>query len=349
MKLIIILLNLILLTSCYDNVEIEDRAFVISVGIDKVDDFFNITVSVPDANPDANPEGKEDIKFTQAGKTILECVNKIDSNISQKLYFGQTKLIVFGKALLEDEALYRETIDLLERNTFVNKKTMVLATDKTAQDVLNAQIEGDKILGFYTTKYFKNYNNKGHNIFKETVEGVIKNSDNLVLPKITIQDEKINLGGSIIVKDYKYNTEFDTEQTKKFLLVEGKGVGTLVTVEYDNKFIPLTITNSTKKSKLEDDKFIITINLKGTINEFYFDEESLSEEKYIKKLESSFQKQIEEESNDFIQNFVTKQIDVLNIKNYLKKFYYDYKDVDIYSLQYVVKSNVIIENKGVIK
>ena len=162
------------LTGCFDKVELEERALVLAIGIDKYTDGndtntektgeekrFIVSMAMPEvsegektgnANPMGNGEEQnsinEAIKVAE-GSSIASTIELIDTYMSKNLYYGHTKVVVLGKEILQDEILLREVIDSLERNNEISRKIIVLGTMGTAKEILQTIPKDEKMLGIY--------------------------------------------------------------------------------------------------------------------------------------------------------------------------------------------------------
>ncbi|MCL2356808.1 MAG: endospore germination permease, partial [Defluviitaleaceae bacterium] len=126
----------VLLTGCWDKVEIEERAFVAAIGIDTEDDEYIVTISVPIFNDDDNREEDEHahIKTTRADKVCV-AIQELCDRDERQLYFGQTQIIIFSNELLTDNELLDGATESLKKHLQASRRITVLRAD-CAADVL---------------------------------------------------------------------------------------------------------------------------------------------------------------------------------------------------------------------
>ena len=71
MKKIIIIIFIFLLTGCFNYTELNKMAIVSSIGIDKENDNYVVTVQIMNAKESDETEGSQVSVYTEKGKTIL--------------------------------------------------------------------------------------------------------------------------------------------------------------------------------------------------------------------------------------------------------------------------------------
>ena len=110
--LFIFFLATIFLSGCYDKVELEDRDFVMSLGIDLNENSENkISLSAITTN---DYKQEECNILTSFGKTFDEALENLDNISNKKIYLGHTKLIVLSEKVLKNQYLFKEIINSSE-------------------------------------------------------------------------------------------------------------------------------------------------------------------------------------------------------------------------------------------
>lgn len=386
-KLFLIFVIIINTTSCYDKIELEDRDFVLTIAIDKYieevkeenkneeenqslegreniieegleNNRFTITVSIPDPYSVVNREEKMDKTISGTGETITNAIVNLNKNSGTNLDFAQTKVVILGKSLLNDEALFKETLDTLERNKRLSRKVLVLATEHNAKDVLEAEVKDVKVLGYFLSNY---YSSNKDATFSSNNQGLITLIQNLeetndaLLPLISINKDEVNLANALVIKDFKWKEIMFAENLNGYIFLKSdKHTPVFISTEYEDFFIPLKTTKRDITTHITEKKgkliYNVTIDVDGTINEFSFKEESLLQKDLLVKLESSFNETIEMEILDTFYAFQnTFEIDGLKILDLFYKdnyeLYQKYKDVDKDELLKLFEPNIIINTK----
>ncbi|MDR2750876.1 MAG: hypothetical protein LBC41_09465, partial [Clostridiales bacterium] len=134
--------TLALITGCWDKVELENRGFAVSFGIDEKDGKYLVTVSMPSVSSlkEGPSDSAKDVR-SEESDTVSGAIRAIDDSLSQRLDFGQAKLLLFGQELLDNEDMFRQAIDACERNGELNREIYVLAADGGARKVLEQKLD----------------------------------------------------------------------------------------------------------------------------------------------------------------------------------------------------------------
>ncbi len=239
--LCVVCISCALLTGCYDGVYPEGRGFVISVGLDLTDNGeYEISLALPNAAATAKQSGDEETKSVKkaSGKTFTDALTKCEALTSQRLFLGQSKLIVFGKELLADADKLREAVRELKRNKRIYDHVIVCAADGKASEILESKAPGESTVGLYINEYYKDKNNGAGKTFRKDFEGVAEDlSENgeTILPVI---NDKLEFDGAVIVKDFKTVGTLKDEALRGYLWARynqrGAVIETVGSADYSN-------------------------------------------------------------------------------------------------------------------
>jgi Ger(x)C family germination protein len=344
-RLLPVALACLLSTGCWDKVEIENRGFIISLGIDKYDsnkkssraeeEYNRYTVSaalpsVTDMKESAVSDKSKDVKSAD-NSTISGCIQLMDAASSQKLYLGQVKLLVLGKGLLSDENLFRQAVDAMERDRDISRKLFLLSTKERAEDILRLNIPGEPMLGLFVENYYKNSGGAGFYGFYKVLEKSIsdlRSTGCTLIPEIEAEEtdkaEGIRFGGCAVIKDCKLAGWLDDPETRGYAWVMGNCRNSSVTVVYNNMYIPIKvlksrprITFSLKNGKLE---CLIRVNVSGAVKEYDFTAAGLNNPSNLKAYQTAFEQAVSKEigqTADRVQSEINA--DIYNFKDLLRK------------------------------
>ncbi len=212
-SVILAFLFALFLTGCWDMVEIEDRAFVVSVGIDKDGKTGGYTADAEIADVNAKTEM---IKHG-AGQTVPDAFHEIDTRLGRKLYFGQLKLVLLGKDLLADENLFQGCADALADDPEISRKVMVLAVNGDAKEILEAENAEELLTGVFVDKFFKN--NGATTTFRADVNDLARSlhvDGSAVIPQISVENGELKLGGAAVIKEYKLCGWLNDEEVRGY-------------------------------------------------------------------------------------------------------------------------------------
>lgn len=377
---IVLLLSLFLLTGCWDKVEIENRAFALSLGIDKfsesnkhsynenkqtdnlkdykkeiifgdeednldteeidtsiiwedgTDNRFTVTIAMPKTSDESekNDDTSTNLKIS-SNSTISSAMNFVNAFSNQKTYFGHTKLAILGEEILKDEKLFRECIDVLERNPDISRKILMLGTDGDAKKILEFDDAPDESISLFITNFYKNNTNNSATTFKQTLENLVRQlreTGNTIIPKISIDEDTVKLAGGGLIKDLQLVDWLTEEEMKGYLFVKGEGRGANLTARLNDALVPLNVTKNKTKIFFKESsngqlECIINVKVQGNVEEYKFSEDVLLTEENLFNLEYEYKKEIENKIENCISKFEKYEVDGFFLKDHLYKYNYD--------------------------
>lgn len=246
MKTLSVSILVILLTGCWDTREMSELQIVSAVGIDKIEDQYEISVQIVRAQEfSENSKGESPyIVYSVKSNTILGGVSKLSKKVPFLLYIGHIEYIVIGEEVAKDDV--SKVIDGLLRNEKARSDPkMYVSKDYYAKEIISVlhQIRlssrnsiNETVLSAFTIS--------GEYYITRLVdmERVIplKGKD-LSLPVIDIEGTDIEKGYSIENNTFS-QSEVNTILNGRSLFVKDKLVGYM----YEKDLVPLTWTVTSK-------------------------------------------------------------------------------------------------------
>ena len=136
--LILLILSLFL-TGCWDRRELNELAITMAMGIDKVEDEYQLTaqVVVPTEISMQGSTGRSSVTlFQSSGATVYEAFRKMTKDTPRKIYPGHLRILVLGEDLAKEGI--GESLELMSRDWELRSDFyVVIARDLTAAEVLN--------------------------------------------------------------------------------------------------------------------------------------------------------------------------------------------------------------------
>ncbi|MFC6226276.1 Ger(x)C family spore germination protein [Paenibacillus allorhizosphaerae] len=144
-----LLLLVALLAGCWDKIEVNDMAMIVSAGIDKIDDDqIELTVQVFIPNPTATSDGAGNggaggegnvYTFSTKGSSMAEALTDLQKRLPRYFTWSHTKAYVFGEALAR-QGMHDE-FDFLFRDIQPREQANFFICKGTAKKLLNSQID----------------------------------------------------------------------------------------------------------------------------------------------------------------------------------------------------------------
>ena len=151
MKKILCMLSLvgvILLSGCWDRVEINDLAIVTAAAIDETDDNqieLSLQVFIPKALGSGGGQGggggggggPVTLVRSHKGINMSDAMSKLQSGIPRKIFWGQCKVFIFGEKLAK-KGIQKE-IDFILRHPQTRERSYLFVSEGKAKSVLEFQ------------------------------------------------------------------------------------------------------------------------------------------------------------------------------------------------------------------
>lgn len=135
----VLLILSLFLTGCWDRRELNELGITMALGIDKVEDEYQVTaqVVVPSEVSMKAGTGRSAVTLFQAsGETVYEAFRKMTKYSPRKIYPGHLRILVISEDLAKEGI--GESLELLSRDwEFRSDFYVVVARDLTASEVLN--------------------------------------------------------------------------------------------------------------------------------------------------------------------------------------------------------------------
>ena len=299
------------LTGCWDKKDPEDRAFIITLGVDTAAENGCRFTFAP-----ANIETGEAETYAAESETLSGAVAQVDTYTSRKTDLGQLKTVILGEGLLRDSARLDALLGELERSQAVSEKVMLLAADSAAACVEKAMKEDSKT-GLVLWDFYKNTAEevavtKGIDLDTFLTERT-ERGGNGVLPRIRAEGERLRLGGGMAVSA-RGASILNEQEERGYLFLLGDAEGAVLEGKYEAAVFPLAVTKTKADYDFQaaGDTVLCTVTLpvEGTLQGGR--SELLSAEQKT-ELESIFSASIKEEVEHTIKTALSEGVDFLGI------------------------------------
>lgn len=246
MRNIIVLCVLLLsLTGCGGGRDPEDRAYIITLGIDKTKNGILFSFA-----PAKTTESNSEVVAVEAA-TLATALTKADSRSSREVYLGQLKTVIFGRSLLADADAFSAILEELERGTMISERVMVLASSQQATDCVKAIGKADSATGLFLWDFYKNTasevgTTRGMDLDILLTE-LSEQKNSGVLPRLESNGDTLTLGSGIVLANGAYVTTFSPKLEQAHLLLLGEGRGAVIEGQYNGMTLPLEVRKNTVK------------------------------------------------------------------------------------------------------
>lgn len=386
-KKIFILITIITIsifsTGCWNYYELSDLAIITSIGIDKIDDNFQISLII--ANTSGESSGTDvsakTTILTGTGKTLNEAFIDAKTKSSKEIYTGHFSLLLISEEVA-NENMYEVLESILRNPESIRKVTFVVAKNKTSNEILKTL---SPLETFPSETILLNIRNSVNSIgishevnVSDFVYNIVNYGIDNMLPTITIEGKNseenttealketemeavLKVDEIALFKDYKIVGYLDYEYSKNINILTNKVTSLTKNIScYDDidKYISIKVDDPKTSIDLDSSslKYKFKIKAEGSIYETNC-KLDLKDPKVIKKIEDSIRSYMYSNLKDTINLIKDYEVDVLGLGNLLykkdyKKWYslkdnwdYIYKNLDFdIDIDFNLKTKGSLEN-----
>lgn len=183
------------LTGCENYVELENRAFVMALGVDLgEEETYRFTYTFPDLEAlTGNGSSAKYPPMTLEADSLQKSEDKYNSMSGKSLDYGQVKVIVLGSEVVSDREKLKGLLEEIRNNPEFARTMLVCESLTSGEEVLELDEEVVGSIGIYMEEMFEN-NGKHLGISSVILNDVILKMETTdvseILPKVYIYDEK---------------------------------------------------------------------------------------------------------------------------------------------------------------
>lgn len=252
---------------------LSDYTIVQGVGIDKKED--NVSVSLQYLNlaksTGATDSLTENITTVVEGESsdISDAVFTASKELSQEIFFGQNKLVVFGSDYIKDDIT--TGLDYLLRSVDSRPDVLVAVSDSSALDVIKSTQRDARIPtgSIYDLLRTGEVNGLGAVV---TVNDLLRlyssDTSDIYMPILKTKDNATSCTGIAVFSNEKYAVTLDEDKTLAFLLMLNKVEDASMVVHskrLGNVGVELVSQKSKKSVKVVDGRAVFHCDIRAEI------------------------------------------------------------------------------------
>ncbi|PJI06665.1 MULTISPECIES: Ger(x)C family spore germination protein [Clostridium] len=324
----------LLQTGCWNAREINELAFVLSVGIDKTDDGFKVTAQI--ASPEtysktSSGSGTGKAKpfwiVSSKGKTVFEAIRNMAAKSSRRIFWSHIKIILIGEQLARSNTL--EIFDFFTRNPELRLRTLVAVTPGEAEKVLEIEpvMEKDPAISLEKIIETNNLTGKSYSIMlKDFLEDCIDPYVSPVTSRIIVDKSNsqtaVKTSGAYVFKGTKLYNPLNEEETRGLLWIKNKMNGSIMVVSCPYDHQPVTLEIKSAKSSIKSyvkngvPHFTIKVKVSAIITEQGCST-NFNDQKKLRELERALEMSISSDMQYTVAASKDMQIDFLGLSRIL--------------------------------
>lgn len=374
--LLLALSSSIFLTSCWDQVEIEKRGFIIGIAFDlaqkkneELDESKEKTLYkgtyqfvVPSAlgqggAGQGNSSSKAYNNLVVEGETVSEQISRLAEQTSRTPFGEHLQTIILSENVVRIPQACNQILDFLLRNNETRRSIKILVAEGEASPMLDIPPIPENLPVMYIDSIVKN-SFKNATILPEKRIGTIHehliSKKSFVLPKIQRNGQKINMAGAAVF--HGHNTQMvsfiNGEITEGLNMITNEYKQGSVKIKVEDKPVVYEIQGEKSSVKVhvnnkDDIKFYIKIKTEGSIEESFASLNYMNP-KVLSKVELAVEKEIERKVAETIKVFQKDlKVDALGLSGYLERENYKvWKGIEEnwdHGKSYFSKSNIKVQ------
>lgn len=333
--IIVLILSTLFISGCWDMIEINQRIFPYSVGIDineNGDEKFNISYSYPNIYAlGKNPTQKDTVyTISQTADSIFEVEHKLTTRLHYPIYNKHLKVMIISEDVAKNSDYIRQLLDGINRDYVINKMVDMLIVKQTAKELLDIKIESKYQEEIEGAIYSLLKNQQDSSRFtSKTVSDFIGDMDDMgasIIPLAHIGEKEFEISGGGVFKDYKIIGYVDSEENKAITILNNKLKADGIETNFRGKELSILGTKIKSKKKLmekENLKIKYTVLIEGQIHEYTIpDGERIDNEEIINSMERALENEVRGKIENTIKRLQKDfNADVIGINNYLRKYH----------------------------
>lgn len=171
------------LNGCAVNHQIEDRNYVMALGIDYDADqaLFNVSMSFPDVGALTGNDGPEpEIPMLIQIKSLDELEAVYENEESQKVDFSQLQVIILGQSILNQPKILKTAAMYMQKHQAFTRTTYICAAEHESSDIIRLDTQVHGSVGIYIKDMIENnHNDEETGILNDLIVAVENSTANI--------------------------------------------------------------------------------------------------------------------------------------------------------------------------
>lgn len=336
--MLILMMCTLILAACWDQIEIEERAFIFGMAIDAADKTevkLTQQLVVPEnmatVAPNAGGGARTYRNLSSTGKTIYEINLDLAKQASRSIDSTHLGVILFSEDIMKQPGRFKEHFDIFFREKRMRRGIKLAITNGLAEDLLYVEAEHEKIPAEYIKNLLENKKRLDVTDLVRIgdIDEKLYEETSFPLPYLKkISSTVIDYEGIAIYngKEERMVGVLKGDDAKALSYIRGLKNNGSINTEIDGG--PMTIEILTIKRKItltnndpNNLQFSIKIQIKGAIAD-QSGWENLKEYEVLNK----FYKKTSEKIEEMVKNTINKlqndfQTDAMGLGEYLNRYY----------------------------
>lgn len=321
LSMLLLAIVLLPMSGCWDRKEIENRGYILGVGIDHVaapgpkGQFdlaytpqaagtrkYRMTVELPKFRKEEGSKevssGQSHLIWAAEGESMFAMTRMINTKTYFGMFYEDMQSIVFSESVAREGI--RDILDFFQRDSEMRRRVKLFVTPGRAEEVLTAKLQVLVVNSIFIAKLLSNVDKSPY--FASKVEmgqiaKAIRNKRSFGLPMVVVEDKEVKLIKSAIFDKHARMvgelTELETIGGKLLRNNLMKGVLIVPNPVDPSKLVAFELYEPSIKvnCRLEDDtlRFMVDATLVGTLGENMEPRQDAYDRLYVSAVEQAVQ------------------------------------------------------------
>lgn len=266
-KILLIISLLFTLYGCWDSIGIPEKNIVTVVIVDKTEDGYAFYVEIPLLGGKNGNQGGESSKnsfyLKSEGKTFADAKFDLETKSNKSIYLGAVQSVIITQRLAEYGI--EEYVNRLRRIPDYRKTIKIVVTTEEPQDLLNANTENEKLLGFSIEDLIQSSIKLGHVVsfsLTDILEILHSPNKSFFVPVIGVKNNELCISGYSIFQQDKTIGFIEKDASKGLIIVNSKKPITREAVLYQDNLYSIEVRFSKRKNNVIQQNGQIIFTLK---------------------------------------------------------------------------------------
>ncbi|RXI99900.1 Ger(x)C family spore germination protein [Anaerobacillus alkaliphilus] len=359
---LVVIVSLLLLTSCWDRREIEDISFVLAVALDPLEDnerehfegqFRKETGKEPEqlfkstfqiVIPGTLTEGpkfeqKPFFTISSVGRNNFKILRSIAARRSRRLNFEHLKAIIINEEIARSGNIGK-MIDLYVRDHEMRRSTLMFVSNGKAEEVLEKKLPLEMMTAISIKMIQENYpahQGMPYPVEIGTLGTAIIGHRSFIIPRITAKkgtDVIVSGAGIFLGKTNEFIGWLGEEDLEGYNFILGEAENSIVEARFEENLFVYELDNMDTEvdyyRKNEANYFKVKIKTEGTFVENWLEGVEIGNQTELEKLEKALEEEIKYVAEKIIKKMQQEfHADIFKFHSFVKKKNYQYwKEVE---------------------
>lgn len=295
LKAMLAAILLLLMTGCWDQIEIEERGFVVGTALDTAEDG-QITITFQIVLPSQmkggsgqkNEGGNPYINLSSTAKTVFKAARNMSNEISRSPYLAHNQIIIISDELASSEHI-GDVLDLFVRDHESRRASKIMISRGRASEILQVNTRIETLPVQYISSTQENPD-KSESITPPTNIGdlhdMLLSKTSYALPTVhRVEGNKISTSGAAVFngKDHKLIGYLNEDETTGRNMIQQTVQTASLELELEGKQVVFEVREFHRKIKVGSDPtglptFDVMLIAEGAVGESELEEAEIMEQ-----------------------------------------------------------------------